>query len=642
MRRDSGVRMCLLGAVGITAAVLPGLAAPQTATAPPAKASPSNAPGNHPEDAAIIRHLNSAITWYRQVASADESAGQPSDFFYLDNARTLARQALQLAFQSADAEAALLLTEKGGEAAGGSPQATDEQQRLSKAVDTLENLIAPLEKQIADLDGQIPKATGKKRQDLTSARDSLQQRLEFNKTMLEAVQKVSTFASNTLGKMGGLQKEIDDLKKSVPELFAKAPTKVTAPAPPPAVPSGGSGLITIASNLFSKLGDMRDIHQLVNGATGVIQMAHQVQSPLRTRMRITVDQGRTLASQPPPPDPAGREAARQKIDAIMAQFKQVSTAALPLTQEIILLEQSQSSLRQWEASAHSGLVRALQDFMVHIAILLAGILIVLGISELWRKATFRYVQEARRRHQLLLVRQIATVTLLALVLIFSFVSQFGSLATFAGFLTAGIAVALQTVILSVVAYFFLIGRQGVKVGDRVTVSGVTGDVIDVGLVRLSMMELSGPSSDLHPTGRVVVVSNAVLFQGTPLFKQMPGTAYAWHEVVVNLEAGSNYSLAESKLLDAVMAVHSQYRDSMEKQHKAQAGLMAVTSPPPSPQARVQLAEKGLDLIVRFPVILQREAEIDDQMAKKVVEVINSDPELKEAVGTPTIRPSSKS
>ena len=105
---------------------------------------------------------------------------------------------------------------------------------------------------------------------------------------------------------------------------------------------------------------------------------------------------------------------------------------------------------------------------------------VVVISELWRRATFRYVREARRRHQLLLLRHIVTGLLLAIVLALGFVSEFSSLATFAGFLTAGIAVALQTVLLSVAGYFFLIGRHGVMVGDRISVSGVTGEVIDVG------------------------------------------------------------------------------------------------------------------------------------------------------------------
>ena len=175
----------------------------------------------------------------------------------------------------------------------------------------------------------------------------------------------------------------------------------------------------------------------------------------------------------------------------------------------------------------------------------------------------------------MLLRRIVTDILLAIVLALGFVSEFGSLATFAGFLTAGIAVALQTIILSVAAYFFLIGRHGVRVGDRITVSGVTGDVIDVGLVRLYLMELGGAGADLHPTGRVVVVSNSVLFQGAPFFKQIPGTAYAWHEVAVKLEPGGDYTMAESKLLEAVNSVYAQYRVIIEQQSQTLEGLVAI-------------------------------------------------------------------
>jgi len=428
------------------------------------------------------------------------------------------------------------------------------------------------------------------------------------------------------------------LKKSVPDVFAKTPAKAaaTATSGSPTYAPEGSGLITQVSLLFARIGGLRQVDQLIDGATEVADMARQLQSPLRAELRTTIQQGRDLANQPTPQDPASVEANRRKMTALTAQFKQIANATLPLTQEIVLLEESQGNLREWESSVHSGYLQILKAVLIRLAFLLAGVGLVLGLSEVWQKATIRYVQDARKRHQILLVRRIVTALLMAIVLALGFVSEFASLATFAGFLTAGIAVALQTVILSVAAYFFLIGRHGVRVGDRITVSGITGDVIDVGLVRLSLMELGGAGSDLHPTGRVVVVSNSVLFQGA-LFKQIPGTAYTWHEVVVKLERGGDYTLAERKLLEAVNAVYSQYRDNIERQHQSLEGLGAVRVFAPSPQARLQLVDGNLDLVVRYPVVLQRETEMDNQMAKKVVEAIDSLPELKAAVGAPTIR-----
>jgi hypothetical protein len=69
--------------------------------------------------------------------------------------------------------------------------------------------------------------------------------------------------------------------------------------------------------------------------------------------------------------------------------------------------------------------------------------------------------------------------------------------------------------------------------------------------------------------------------------------------------------------------------------------LAVPVSAPSPQARLQLAEDRLDLVVRYPVVLRRESEIDNQVVRKVVEAIDSLPELKAAVGAPTIRSAQK-
>ena len=113
-----------------------------------------------------------------------------------------------------------------------------------------------------------------------------------------------------------------------------------------------------------------------------------------------------------------------------------------------------------------------------------------------------------------------------MVIAFGLVSQLGSLATFAGLMTAGVAVALQNVILAMVGYFLLIGKFGVRVGDRVQVSGVVGEVVEIGLIRLHIMELAGAGTDAQPTGRVVAFSNSIVFQPNPgLFRQVPGTSF---------------------------------------------------------------------------------------------------------------------
>jgi TolA-binding protein len=229
--------------------------------------SAASAQNERPEDAPIIRHLNAAITWYKQLSGANESAGRPSDAFYLENARNLAKQALELAFQSAEEEAALLAAEKGSGGAALSSETSTEQQNITKAAANAANLISQTQAQIEDVNRQIEKASGKKRQELTSQRESLQEQLDFNKALQEALEKLTTFMSSSGAASGGLQKEIDDLKKSVPDVFAKTPPKATAAATPSAPPAAaeGTGLISQTSLLFTRIAGLRDLNQLVTG-----------------------------------------------------------------------------------------------------------------------------------------------------------------------------------------------------------------------------------------------------------------------------------------------------------------------------------------------------------------------------------------
>src|SRR5205823_12514933 len=145
-----------------------------------------------------------------------------------------------------------------------------------------------------------------------------------------------------------------------------------------------------------------------------------------------------------------------------------------------------------------------------------------------------YIHDVRRRYQFLLLRRVVMWVAIILIIVLAFATQLGSAVTFAGLITAGVAVALQNVIVSVVAYFFLIGKYGIRVGDRVQIAGVTGEVVEIGLVRIHVMELSGPG-DAQPTGRVVAFSNSIVFQPGPgVFKQIPGTSFIWHEMKLTL------------------------------------------------------------------------------------------------------------
>ena len=249
---------------------------------------------------------------------------------------------------------------------------------------------------------------------------------------------------------------------------------------------------------------------------------------------------------------AALRARKDSFQKLIERHKLISAAAIPLRKESVILTQYVSNLERWRASMQRQSNLALRHLLVRLGILLASLAAIFAAASLWRHFTFRDVANNRRRYQFLQARRIVLAIVATSVILFNFANEIGALATVMGFAAAGIAVALQNVILSLAGYFFLIGKFGIRVGDRVQVSGVTGDVVDLGLVKLSLMELGGNGNDRQPTGRVVVFSNAIVFQPSGnFFKQIPGTNFVWNEVTLTLSPDCDYRLAEKRLLEAV-------------------------------------------------------------------------------------------
>jgi small-conductance mechanosensitive channel len=262
---------------------------------------------------------------------------------------------------------------------------------------------------------------------------------------------------------------------------------------------------------------------------------------------------------------------------------------------------------------------------LRVLLLLASLMVVFLAAEAWRRAVFRYVHEQRRRSQLLLVRKIVLWVLVVAIIGFTLATEVSSLATFAGLITAGLAVAMQSVLVSIVGYFFLIGRYGIRVGDRVQIGNVTGEVIELGLVRLHLMELSGDGL-AGPTGRVVAFANSIVFQASGgVFKQIPGVNLAWHEITLALPPAIDYSALKEKLLEAANNVISEYRDDIVRQTREIQRTTSSSQSAGEAQASVQLkfSAASVDAVVRYPVQLQRAAEIDERMSRGLMGVLRA-------------------
>jgi small-conductance mechanosensitive channel len=585
----------------------------------------------------VVRILDETVDWYRTLGAQQQSATQPSDLLILYANRQIADRAIGLAFEIARANAELLSSEadvaqKAAAGAAASPQALQRvQQQLDGRRAELQAEIASTKRRLA----AAPKARSAEVQtriaELQSELDLVNARRNFHGSISQF-----TYQSDANGAgVNALKAHIDAIAVSIPSSSggagpagaAAGSASGSAAAPTASSPlSSGSnngsrrlGIWDLAANVLRLSDKIRTI-DIVDRRTAALQDTFtQIRTPPHEKIKALSARGDALAEQADSTNGASLKGVRDQFDTLAWLFKQTAAIVLPLSQEGVLLDQYRRNLSSWRDNAKSQYFDALKALGVRLAILLALLAIVFVAAEAWRRGVLRYVQEPRRRHQLLLVRKIVFWVLAVGIVGFTFATDLGSLATFAGLLTAGVAVAMQSVLVSIVGYFFLIGKYGIRVSDRVQIGSVTGEVIDVGLVRLHLMELSGQG----PTGRVVAFANSIVFQASGgIFKQIPGVNLAWHDITLTLPPKADPSAMKEKLLAAANRVLSEYSEDMARQAR-EIQKTASLHAGGEAQAQVQLrfSASGVEALVRYPVQLQRAAEIDERISRELLKVI---------------------
>jgi len=625
------------------------VAAPAQSAAAPVASLPAPAMVAPMTGQQIIQVLDQTLDWYRTLGIQQQAATEPGDLLILYGNRQTANQVIGLAFELARADAEILAKQP-------QPKDAGDAQPETQALTQLQSKFAAQGNEVqAELDAdkaQLAKARPAQKSVLQAKISELQGELELINARKNLVSTMSTLSNESDASgfgAGALKAQIDAMAVAAPSLVgatpASGPQAPSAAAPGSAAPgsapssnpassaalpalTGVSGVTAARFGIWDlganvvRLSEKAATVDAIDQRTAALQATFaQLLTPLINRLKELAARGDALAAQADTADSATLAHVRDQLDALANQFKQTSALMIPLSKEGVLLNQYRRNLSNWRDAIKSQYRDALKTLGVRVGVLAVLLAIVFAAAEVWRRAVLRYVQDVRRRYQFLLLRRIALWCLVFVIVGFAFASELGSIVTFAGLITAGLAVAMQSVLVSIVGYFFLIGKYGIRVGDRVQIGDVTGEVINLGLVRLHLMELGGRGLS-GPTGRVVAFANSIVFQvSSGLFKQIHGVNFVWREMTVSLPAGVDFAAAKERLIAAVTNALKDERDEIMRQSKVIQRVTASSSGGDA-QPRVQLSYSatGVEAHIRYPVHLQNAAEIDERVSRELLNV----------------------
>ena len=265
-------------------------------------------------------------------------------------------------------------------------------------------------------------------------------------------------------------------------------------------------------------------------------------------------------------------------------------------------------------------------------------LIVVLFFLLARSAVMRVIQrnvtDVRQRYSW---SRGVTSTIAILIVIFLGVIWFAGLeriATFAGILGAGLAVALHDTIANIAGFLFIMLRRPFEVGDRIEIDGVAGDVIDIRVFQFSLLEIGNWVDADQSTGRILQVPNGkVLRAVTASFNK--GFEYIWHEIPVLITFESDWKEAKGILQDIVDDDSFVVAEDVERQVRRAASRFLIYSGKVTPIVYTTVRDSGVLLTVRYMTKPKTRRGTEQQLWEQILQPFSENDNIELAY--PTVR-----
>lgn len=224
--------------------------------------------------------------------------------------------------------------------------------------------------------------------------------------------------------------------------------------------------------------------------------------------------------------------------------------------------------------------------------------------------------------------QVAAAVVIVLGLLSIWITPETDVSTGVGLISAGLAFALQQVILSLAAYFVILRGDVFGVGDRITLGGVRGDVVRLGFLKTTIMEMGQPPavSAADPavwvhsrqyTGRLVTVTNGAIF-AEPVYNYTRDFPYIWEEIVLPVDYDTDRDQVEEILLAAArehaVVDDEDARKALERMRRR----YAMSDASLDPVVYLRLTDNWLELSLRFLVPARGVREVKDRISRQVL------------------------
>jgi small-conductance mechanosensitive channel len=251
---------------------------------------------------------------------------------------------------------------------------------------------------------------------------------------------------------------------------------------------------------------------------------------------------------------------------------------------------------------------------------------VLVISFYLKRLPYRFMQEGKNAFYFRKLISFCSALMISGIILINFISDFGSITAVIGLAGAGLAIALQDPIVSLAGWFLIVGKFGISVGDRIEINQVKGDVIDIGLFRLAILEVGNWVSAEQSTGRVVFFPNSFILKNH-YYNYSTGNSFIWDEIKVTLTSESDWKKAKQIVESIASRVSQEFIGEAKEKSDEIARRFHINLGTLTPIVYVSIGERGVDLLLRYLTAIRKRRMTNDQISREILAAFEGDPRL---------------
>ena len=250
-----------------------------------------------------------------------------------------------------------------------------------------------------------------------------------------------------------------------------------------------------------------------------------------------------------------------------------------------------------------------------------AIVIVYSLVRLLQRVVSRYVQEKGTRYRARKFVSFLGYAAAFLLLAGIFSSRLSQLTVAFGVAGAGVAFALQEVIASVAGWAAIAFGGFYSPGDRVQLGGIRGDVIDIGVLRTTLMECGQwVNADLY-NGRIVRIANSFVFK-EPVFNYSADFPFLWDEITIPVRYGSQWEYAREVFGRVVDEVCRDYAQQSQQAWGLAVRKYQLEDVPVDPMITLAATDNWIEFTARYIVDYRKRRVVRDRLFTRILEEVD--------------------